>query len=192
MSHSYFLLHIGRLAPCAPSPRPPPLRLRTPLSSPCLCTTTTFLRKGRVRWNQENLDEIEANKPVRQKIMEPKTPFHHMVDDDGSLSPKGTFADFTAHAEALITALNHIASSRRNSIDDWVSSEDEPEAMEQDDDSEADATRLSISEHRKAHYNEFHKVKEFQQAGSLAQDDDDDDDEENTNEKSGHAKLSNS
>lgn len=51
----------------------------------------------------------------------------------GSLSPKGTFADFTAHAEALITALNHIASSRRNSIDDWVSSEDEPEAMERDD-----------------------------------------------------------
>lgn len=54
----------------------------------------------------------------------------------GSLSPKQTFADFTdsaAHAEALITALNHIASSRRNSNSDWSSSEDETEALEQDD-----------------------------------------------------------
>ncbi|KAI9112061.1 hypothetical protein K1719_016957 [Acacia pycnantha] len=120
--------------------------------------------KGRVTWDEANIEEIEANKPVRMKITEPKTPYHPMIDDDDSPSTvKGSFDSCIDNDNITLVAKDGASCSRNGRSSGWTSSEDEADAMEQDDEDR----RFRFKEHRKAHYNEFHKVKELQQKGSL-------------------------
>ncbi|KAM0047347.1 putative protein phosphatase inhibitor 2 (IPP-2) [Helianthus debilis subsp. tardiflorus] len=128
-------------------------------------------RRRGVRWDEANLEEIEAHKPVRQKITEPKTPYHPMVDSDGSLSPVRSCSQEgeknAVDAEAIRSKLSEVASSSSNSNSNcsgWTTSDDdEADAMDQDEDGKSS----SFMEHRRAHYDEYRKVKELQKKGSL-------------------------
>ncbi|KAL4575795.1 hypothetical protein LXL04_011881 [Taraxacum kok-saghyz] len=120
-----------------------------------------------VKWDEEKLTEIEANKPVRQKITEPKTPYHHMTTDvDGSLSPvrncerEGEDGASYTNTTSVFNDMVSYGSNNRLHASGWTSSsENEADAM--DEDNEGGSSKFK--EQRKAHYNEFHKVRELRQ-----------------------------
>ncbi|CAH2077972.1 unnamed protein product, partial [Thlaspi arvense] len=136
-----------------------------------------FYGRGRVQWDEANIVEIESNKPVRQKITEPKTPYHPMIDDDGSLSPRGrsfdNCVDEMHRAEELRNFLNDVASSSKNTSQrsdsgGWSSSEDDDaDPMDENEEDSGSEKNASFKEHRRAHYDEFRMVKEMRTSGSF-------------------------
>ncbi|KAL0734448.1 hypothetical protein Bca4012_010658 [Brassica carinata] len=153
---------------------------------------------GRVQWDEANIVEIESNKPVRQKITEPKTPYHPMIDDDGSLSPRGRSfdecVDDMQRAEELKNVLNEAAaaSSSRNTnqgsgFGGWsLSEEDEADLMDQDDEVSTDVDgekNERFNELRRVHYDEFRKVKELRSSGSFYEEEEEDDGQKAVNQR---------
>ncbi|XP_019056458.1 PREDICTED: uncharacterized protein LOC104800259 isoform X2 [Tarenaya hassleriana] len=107
-----------------------------------------------------------------------------MIDEDGSLSPRGrTFdecVDDMQHAEELRNVLSDVASSSRNTSQisgDWASSDDEADRMDEDEDSENERS-ASFREHRRAHYDEFLKVKELRSSGGFLDEEEEDENSE--------------
>ncbi|XP_023635532.1 protein phosphatase inhibitor 2 isoform X2 [Capsella rubella] len=98
-----------------------------------------------------------------------------MIDDDGSLSPRGrsfdNCVDEIHRAEELRNVLNDVASSSKNfsqrsESGGWSSSEDDTDPMDENEDSVIEKSE-SFKEHRRAHYDEFRMVKEMRSSGSF-------------------------
>ncbi|MCO5555939.1 hypothetical protein L7F22_009483, partial [Adiantum nelumboides] len=114
---------------------------------------------SRVAWDEANLNFLEANKTPKRKITEPKTPYH---------PPEGTLNN-AEHVQAIWNALNEVATSSSGQGESWVSEgEDDDLAESSNRDSESMGLgqigrRLSFTELRKAHYDEFRKSKSLRQ-----------------------------
>ncbi|CAN8230545.1 unnamed protein product [Cochlearia groenlandica] len=136
-----------------------------------------FVARGHVQWDEANIVEIESNKPVRQKITEPKTPYHPMIDDVNGLSPLyilgrsfDNCVDEMHRAEEIRNSLNDVASSskytsQRSDSGGWSSSEDEEDPTDENKDSKI-VKSASFNDLRRAHYDEFRMVKELRSSGS--------------------------
>ncbi|KAI5069962.1 hypothetical protein GOP47_0014305 [Adiantum capillus-veneris] len=114
---------------------------------------------SRVAWDEANLNFLEANKTPKRKITEPKTPYH---------PPEGALNN-AEHAQAIWDALNEVASSSSGHRESWAS-EGEDDDLAESSNRDCGSIglgqvghRLSFSEQRKAHYDEFRKSKSVRQ-----------------------------
>ncbi|GAQ81388.1 Putative protein phosphatase inhibitor 2 [Klebsormidium nitens] len=159
--------------------------------------------RKKVIWDEDNLENIEAHKPTRQKITEPKTPYHAAAASDGTVSPHdddNETMEMAAQAEAIRSALTEVASTSgggnhggpRKSGGGWTSSEDEGasasevEGMDEDEAAYAEANGLhpetsedheDFVRHRKAHYDEYRRLKALRAQGKKVVEDTDEEED---------------
>lgn len=134
---------------------------------------------SRVMWDEANLNYLELNKTPKRKITEPKTPYYAPGSENGSFSPcpdeDSATLDNAAHAKAVCNALTEVASTsgghQSSGGGGWISSEDEADEMDRDYEGLGHSGhRLSFIEHRKAHYDEYRKIRSLRQQGSVIND----------------------
>lgn len=134
----------------------------------------------RVIWDEDNLAFLEACKSPKQKINEPKTPYHAATGSNGFVSPTPDEEicpmEAAAHAEAIRCALSEVASTSGGSSSQhrggkWVFSENDSRFIDmnenfnvegiaiQDNRLSFEDSRVSFEEHRRKHYDEFHRAK---------------------------------
>jgi protein phosphatase inhibitor 2 len=157
-------------------------------------------RPDHVRFDEEIIAEHDKLRGTRQKIDEPNTPYHQhnveAVDDDDNASASGA-------APSSVSASPRVSTStkvRKSSVDFTKSSPQKSHALQwgdlesrlkvakdeveggegvgghtpsDDTDDEAPHKR-EFEEHRKKHYNEFQRVKEWRAKQAAGLDDDDD------------------
>lgn len=125
------------------------------------------MSKGKLMWDEANLEKNEAESADahRQKILEPKTPFHRLEEDGEtpeSFPPKAAAARAAGPADLLagmdVDKLSQAALERR---------EDGPA------DDEVEKHR-KFAEHRKGHYN-IGSLKELRQKAAAMEEDEDED-----------------
>ena len=153
-------------------------------------------QKEAVRWDETNLQQNaeESEAANRQKILEPKTPFHYL-EEDGELPREGSelyvpkaeparaggpLSEYRAAEEAErqlqpgispdeLSALTDAALERRELAED-------PRSPGDDDEEECqDAKRRKFMQMRKAHYNTGGLAALRAKAQAAMEEDDDDD-----------------